>query len=265
MANPFPKKDTTTMLEQIMNKEREYYGYGVPFTPVCTEEIDYIEKAKQVNEICQVVSFSYQMECASMFVFTKNALKNADVMEKYYDYIRNNDWATLNIVKFIGFDMHDLDIDARQKYYEFMSEIAEIKEKYDKKIFMLLEGGNQGYLSMQVMDIVSHSLTGVDGDSEGYGKYSVGNWYDDKLMFTRPPHLAFKFVNRDHCGICKTITENDFHDTILRTKRRKHLLYDLDKRALGLCDAVKTKTVKQHMMQILGNSEFAGFKEYLLN
>ena len=259
------KKDTSLMLEQIMNREREYFGYGVPFIPVCTEEIEYIEKAKQTNEACQTISFTYEMECASMFIFTKSALKSDNVMAKYYDYIRRNTWATLNIVKFIGFDMHDLDMDARQKYFEFMSEIAEIKEEHDKKIFMLLEGGNQGYLSMQVMDIVSHSLTGIDGDSEGFGKYSVGNWYDEKLQITRPPHLAYKFVNKDHCDVCQTITKDDFSDSILRTKRRKHLLYDLDKRASELCNAVQTKTVKLHMMKVLGNSEFAGFKEYLLN
>lgn len=264
-AKLITKKDASTMLTQIMNKEFEYFGYGVPFGPVCNEEIEYFERAKQANEASQAISFARGYECSTMFVFTKNGLKSDEVRTRYCDYVRNNSWATLNIVKFIGFDMHDLDLDARQKYFELMTEIAEIKEKNPKKIFMLLEGGHQGFLSLQVFDIVSHSLTGIDEDHDGFGKYSVGNWYDEKLMITRPPHLAFKFVNKDHCEICQTITKDDFSNPDLRMKRRKHMLYDLDKRAFGICEAVKSKTVKPHMMKILGNSEFAGFKEYLLN
>lgn len=96
-------------------------------------------------------------------------------------------------------------------------------------------------------------------------KYSVGNWYDERLKITRPPHLAFRLVNKNHCPTCQTITERDFSDTSLRIKRRKHLLYYFDIRASGICNAIKGKRVKAHMMNVLGNSEFAGFKEYLLN
>jgi hypothetical protein len=259
------KTESTRMLEQILNKERKYYGYGVPFVPVCSEEYDYFEMAKKTNEISQAIAFSIDMECATNFVFTKNALKSDEVTANYFDYIRENKWATLNIVKFIGFDMHELDLEARHKYFQFMSEIAEIKESNPKKAFMLLEGGYHGYLSMQVFDIVSHSLTGVDEDSTGFGKYSVGNWYDEKLMITRPPHLAYKFVNRSHCPVCHSIAERDFSDPTLRVKRRKHILYDFDKRASAISDAVKAKAVKLHMMRVLVNSEFSGFKEYLLN
>jgi hypothetical protein len=259
------RREASRMHEQILNIERKYYGYGVPLVPVCTEEPEYIEKAKQTNEASQAIADPIDIQCATNFVFTKNAIKSTEITSRYFDYIRDNKWATLNIIKNIGFDMHDLDMEARQRYFEFMSEIAEIQEERPKKIFMLLEGGHQGYLSMQVFDIVSHSLTGVDEDDTGFGTYSVGNWYDHKLMVTRPPHLAFNCVDKNHCSVCQTITKKDFFDPILRIKRRKHMLYDFDKRASGICDAVKTKTVKRHMMHVLGNSEFAGFKEYLLN
>lgn len=261
--NRSDQQEMSVMLRQIMNKEFKYFGYGVPFTPVITD-MDYMNRSIQINESCQAIAYSQDMECASMFVISKRALKDDDIMGEYYDYVRKNTWATLNIVKFIGLDLHQLDLRARRKYFEFMSEIAEIKERNDKKIFMLLEGGNQGYLSNQVFDIVSHSLTGFDMDID-YGESSFGYWWDETLQIPRPAEESFPLVNRNHCDVCSSITQDDFFNYIINEKRRIHRLHDLNQKATDIFNAIQSKNLGLHMRRVLANSEFSSFQEYLLN
>ena len=260
--NKTGEREMSKMLVQIMNKEFHYFGYGVPFTPVVTDKA-YMERAIKNNEACQAIAYTQDRECSTMFVLHKNALKDDTIMKMYYDYVRNNN-STLNIIKFFDLDLHDLDLRARKKYREFLSEIAEIKENNKKKVFMLLEAGHQGYLSMEVFDIVSHSMTGFDNDID-FGKKSLGYWWDERLMIPRPAEESFPIVDRDHCDVCYSIKEPDFYNNSINEKRRIHRLYDLDLVASRLCDSVKSQNTAFHMKQSLGNSEFSSFQEYLIN
>ena len=129
---------------------------------------------------------------------------------------------------------------------------------------MLLQGGHQGYLSTQVFDIVSHSLTGFDEEIT-YGESPFGYWWDETLQIPRPAEESFHLVDRSHCYICSSITQDEFFDYIINEYRRIHRLYDLNSKAKGIYDAIASKNLGLHMRRVLANSEFSSFQEYLLN
>lgn len=252
------------MLGEIMKIIVTRFDYGVSVCPMI-KTVEEFDAAKDINEKCQAIAYHADKECASYFLFHKNALKNQEIMSRYFDYIRNNKWATLNIVNFDELDLHcPPDYRARTAFKNFKEEIADIKENYPKKAFMLLQAGNQWFISLEVFDVISSSMTGFDKDID-YGQNKLGYWFDEVKMLPRPIEDAPSLIQREHCPVCNRVTPSDFQDDMINTYRRQHRVFDMDKRANEFCYNIRAKNVGTYMRARLTPSEFSAFQDWILS
>ncbi|MGI0092301.1 MAG: hypothetical protein ACREBS_11390, partial [Nitrososphaerales archaeon] len=253
------------MISDVMRLQMENFEYCVSACPTLTS-FDQTVHAEDINDKCQAIAYLADKECASYFQFDRKCLKQEDTMARYFEYVRKNSWATLNVLRFPKLDLHyPIDYRARDAFKHFKEEVAEIKKEFPKKAFMLLEGGNQTFLASEVFDIVSTSLTGIESEGRGYGHKYQGYWWDEVKMHTRDPSDVLQIINRDHCNVCYAMTEDIFHSKAYNSRRRQHRLNDLDKRFHGTNQSIRSKNIGVYMRRELAPTEFSTFKEMILS
>ena len=248
------------MLNALMKMQLSYFPYGVPACPMTLDIADF-QHAKDVNDVCQAIAYTKGFGCSSYFLLHKIALKNPAVINSYFDYVSKSSWATLNVVNFFELDLHcPPDIRARRAFGDFKRRMAEIKEEHPEKEFVLFGAGNQMFTALETFDIVSTSMTGYDR-MIGFGKSGFGNWFNERLML--PVDIEDRpQIDRNHCPTCYSIAGSDFRDpAIYNNKRKQHRVFDMDKKAREMRDALKSKSVGVYMRQQLSVSEFSGYIE----
>lgn len=190
-------------------------GYGadilLPPVPLITSE-KLLDISIRINEIFREIS-RQRAESATYFMFQSSALKSETLIEKIKQYITEEDKSDLTILKFKNLDVEKRGaLFERQTYKDLMRDLAFVKQTNLKRVFMLLESGHQAFPSaVSAFDIVSTSLTGLDGDSK-YGKDPYGMWYDPQKMVHRPFEDVIRIFrnNGGHlpcpCQVCRQIT-----------------------------------------------------------
>jgi len=204
------------MLSDIIKKELSYFSEAVPATPLAYE-IDFQVACEDINDKCQAFAYNEGRRCTSYYVYNKDALKNKEIMNRYFDYVTKNKWAQVNLVNFFEMDFHSPpDKRARTEFADFAKRVTEVREDYPEKQFILVGAGNQSFVAL-----VSTGTTGIDKMAmfTPKNKIRLPYWWDEHLMFACPPEDRPK-INPVHCPTCAKMTPEDFTDAAVLKKEK---------------------------------------------
>ncbi|GEM_PF-6410063 len=255
------RKDRDRMLTDLTKYQLQHFRISLPGVHI-VETMDDLKSCLEINDFCQTLAYQAEKERVTYLLFHRKAIKDSDIMDKAIEYLRENKQSKLNVIKFKDLDLHcPVDYKARTAFRRFLADINSIKEEQKDRAFMMLEAGTQYYVSMQVFDIVSTTLTGFDRDITG-GKREEGKkyyplWYDEAKMWPRPTDDAPK-PHPEHCHVCaETQSFDNLDDDTVARRKRLHRLNDLSKDAKTLCEAVTAKDAALIMKQRVAFAEFS--------
>ena len=257
------RSDTQTknkILTDLTRYQLQHFRVAVPISHLI-QTLDDVKNNININEYCQGLAYQAGKECATYLLFHKNAIVDDEVMEKAFEYLRNNKQPNLVIMKFYDLDLHcPVNYKRRVAFRNILADVNSIKESRPDTAFMLLDGGTQYYVATQSFDIVSTTLTGFDSDITGgrrkKGKIYSPLWYDEHKMWPRPTDDT-PTPNPEHCYVCSRTPNFDLDASTLAKRRRIHRLNDLNQDANAICDAVTTKDVSLLMSQRVARAEFS--------
>lgn len=264
-------KRREAMIGRILDYERKYFDYDNPPANF-VDSNEMFEYAVQINETSQAIAYSNERECATSFTLHSSVLLNDDLMEKISEYLEN-DKTKLTILKFKELDLRGkVDYTMRDNFKTLLSKISEIKSDKQNKAFMVLEAGNQYAVCLPVFDLVSRSLTMIDGDV-GFGRNNGrGQFWDSTKNFPRRAKEMEQVFDNDPEGFRQT---NEVGNAIIDLKklkttqynkvRRQYFLASLNQQAVGMKKHTIDGTSEIYLNQILRNSELAPLRDLILN
>jgi hypothetical protein len=254
------KRDS--MLSDVINKELSYFPYAVAACPLA-DELDFQIACEDMNDKCQAFAYAQGRRCATNFVYNKDALKNKEMMNRYFNYVSKNKWAQLNLVNFFELDLHSPpDKRARMEFANFKRRITEVKEEFPEKQFILVGAGYQWFVSLESFDFVSTSTTGIDklAPFSRNREPKIPYWFDENLMYAVPAEDRPE-INPKHCHSCAKLTPADFNNSeTVKRERKPHRIFDLNLKALGAREAVNSKNIGLYLRKFLQASEFSGYQ-----
>jgi hypothetical protein len=261
-------KELNKMIGEFMDIEQKYYDYQVHPSPLITDE-DLFETSTEVNRLSRAISEARDRECATYLLFHSDVLHDLSLLEKALEYMEKND-NTLTILKFKNLDLTTLkDFEGRENYKNILARLVDIKNSNQDRAFMLLEAGNQFWVSWQAFDCVSSSLTGIDSDVH-FGKNHFGLWWDPTELVPRN-HSDFvrKYNNEGtgfgmHCPACSSIIGGLPDSKEYHVYRREHRLHDMDQKADTISRAISERTTEVVFGKVLQNSSLANLHNILL-
>jgi hypothetical protein len=260
-------KKRNVLLGKIMALEHVNFEYGTAACPRIDANDVQQTAAEDINDVCQAISYGLGKKCATYFLYTKNALKERSIMNRYFDYIEKQK-TRLHIINFTELDLHDQpDKRARLEFKRFMQRIVEIQDdtpKGQKPQFMLLGAGNQYFIALQAFDFVSSAPTRVDKIIDWSIKRAQGYWFDETYMYPFAPEDGVT-IDRAHCPRCAVMRPGDFKDPRYNIWRREHGTHDMNNRSLGFRNAIKSNSLGAYLRQNLAASEFSGFQMMILS
>lgn len=262
------RRDRSDMLTDLTRYQLQHFRMAIPGAHLIETPND-VRNNIEINEYCQGLAYQAKKDSATYLPFHRKAIKKDEVMGASLDYLRKNKQSKLNIIKFKDLDLHcPVDYKARKAFKHFLAEINDIKEEQPDRAFMLLEAGTQYYVSMQVFDIVSTSLTGFDRDVTGghreEGIRYAPLWYDENKMWPRPTDDTPK-PDPEHCYVCAETQHFNFNDSTIARKRRIHRLNDLNKDAKAIREAVSAKDGARVMRTRVAFAEFSYARDLILS
>lgn len=264
------RMERNKMVEQLVRYQLNYYSFPTPICPQ-VETVEELEIAIELNEVCQALAYANQRDCMSYILFDPAAIKNKELTAKYWEYVRSNHTTKLDGVKFKDLNLHcPVDERARRGFLQFMKDTIKLKAEHKDIAMMLFDGGVQTYVSMQVFDIVSTSMTGSDEDVSGGGNRKKGEpirlrWWNQNKMWSNLADGEAPLPDPNHCPYCKITPSFDIDFKVLNRHRRGHRLHDLNKDARDLWYAVPAKNVGVVMRRRLQRAEFSYAYDLILS
>ncbi len=260
-------KKRNELLGKIMALEHVNFPYGTAACPLTDADDVQQTAAEDINDVCQGISYGLGKKCATYFLYTKRALKERKIMERYFDYIERQK-TRLHIVNFSELDLHDKpDKRARTQFKWFMQRVTEIQNeapKGQKPQFMLWGAGCQYFVALQAFDFVSSAPTRVDKIIDWSIKRTYGYWFDHNMMWAFPPEDGIS-IDKTHCPRCAVMRPGDYVNPKYNLWRREHGIHDMSNRSLGMRDAIKSNSVGAYLRQNLSPSELGGFMTMILS
>lgn len=261
-------KSLNQMIGQFMDIEQKYYNYQVPPSPLITDS-SLFEIAIEVNRLSRAISDARDRECATYLPFHMDTIHDPDFIEQAMEYIEKND-NTLTILKFKNLDLTGLkEFEGREIYKRILGRIVDIKNSNPERVFMLLEAGNQFWVSWQAFDCISGSLTGIDADVH-YGKDHFGLWWDPVQLVSRRYSDFVRKFNAEgvkfsiHCPACSSIAGGLPDSKQYHVYRREHRLHDMDLKADVIARAISDRSTEAIFQKILYNSSLSNLHDCLL-
>lgn len=263
------RKERNAMAEQIMLYQLKYFHTGTPVTPL-VETLEELKVAIELNEVCQAISYANNKDCVSYIPFHRFAVKNRELISRYIQYLRDNKTSKLDAMKFRDLDLHcPVDYKARRGFKHFLEEMAGLRADQPDRGSMLLDGGTQYYVAMQVFDIVSTSMTGFDGDVDGGGRKKgeemTMSWWNEMKMWPIPADEEAPKPNPGHCEFCQGTPDFDVEPALLNRRRRGHKLSDLNNDASDMAQAIESKKVGVVMRKRIAFAEFSYANDLILS
>ncbi len=205
---------------------------------------------------------------ATYIILSPEVFSDLNLLDKVIDYIQRVQ------TKFIVCKFKNLELDGRNKKDErtnlkhLLEEIIKIKHKYkDDRVFVLLEANVQAYLAgLAGFDIVSTSMTGLDGDRPfKRGKKNAINGYFDKkdLTFRNEKHILEVLANggfRHRDCICDMVTDYEVAHRDWFSIRREHYIKCMNELFAEIWDMIDSLRV-ENCKKLLANSSISNLKQ----
>ena len=259
-------KKRNSLLGKIMALENVNFEYLVPACPRTDADDDHQTAAEDINDVCQGISYGLRKKCASYFLYTKEALKDRKIMDRYFGYIQRTR-TKLNILNFDGLDLYyPPDKPAWRAFKNFMQRIVEVQDEASegqKPQFVLWGAGHQFFIALQAFDFVSSTPTRMDTMISWSKGRTQGYWYDQTLMHAFPPEDGMA-LDRGHCPECRLMRPSDFKDPTYNQRRRRHGIHDMDNVSLGHRNAIKSNGVGAYLRKHLSASMLSAFQSMIL-
>jgi len=264
-------KKREAMIGRILDYERKYFDYDSPPANF-VDSNEMFEYAIQINETSQAIAYSNERECATSFTLHSSILLDDDLMGKLLEYLQK-DKTKLTILKFKELDLRaKVDYTMRDNFKSLLSTISEIKSAKKNKAFMLLEAGNQYAVCLPVFDLVSRSLTMIDGDV-GFGRNGGrGQFWDTTKNYPRRAKEMEQVFDNDPEGFRQTnevgsgiFDLKKLKNSIYNKVRRQYFLASLNQQAIEMKKHTLDGTSEIYLNQILRNSELAPLRDLILN
>ena len=259
------------MIGRILDYQRKYFDYDNPPANF-VDSSEMFEYAKQINETSQAIAYSNERECATSFTLHSSVLRNEDLFDKILEFLKRDE-NKLTILKFKELDLRaKVDYTMRDSFKRLLQTISEIKLDNKKKAFMILEAGNQYIVCLPVFDMVSRSLTMIDGDV-GFGRNSGrGQFWDINKNYPRRAKEMEQVFDNDPEGFRHTneigneiIDLKELKNTEYNKIRRQYFLACINKQAIDMKKHTVDGTSEIYLNQILGNSELAPLRDLIIN
>lgn len=261
-------KPLNQMIGEFLDIEQRYYDLSVPPSPLITDT-ELFETSMEVNRLSRAISEARDRECATYLPFHMDTMRDAGLIEQAMDYIEKDD-NTMTILKFKNLDLTGLkEFEARENYKNVLARIVDMKNSNPQRVFMLLEAGNQFWISWQAFDCVSGSLTGIDSDVH-FGKNHFGLWWDPVQLVARNYSDFVRKHNTEgvkfgiHCPACSSIVNRLPDSKEYHVYRREHRLHDLDQKADIIARAITDRSSEAVFEKILYNSSLSNLHDCLL-
>lgn len=262
-------KALNQMIGEFLDLEQRYYDLSVPPSPLITNP-ELFETSMEVNRLSRAISEARDRECATYLPFHMDVMHDAQLIERALDYIEKDD-NTLTILKFKNLDLTGLkEFEGRENYRNILARIVDIKTSNPERAFMLLEAGNQFWVSWQAFDCVSGSLTGIDTDVH-FGKNHFGLWWDPVQLVARSYSDYVRKYNTEgvkfgmHCPACSSIVGRLPDSREYHIYRREHRLHDLDQKADTVARSIADRSSEAVFEKVLYNSSLSNLHDCLLN
>ena len=264
-------KRREAMIGRILDYQRKYFDYDNPPTNF-VDSFEMFKYAKRINETSQAIAYSNERECATSFTFHSSVLLNENLFNKILEFLEN-DKNKLTILKFKDLDLRTkVDYTMRDNFKRLLQKISEIKLGNKNKAFMMLEAGNQYAVCLPVFDMISRSLSMIDGDisfgrNNGRGQF----WDTDKNYPRRANEMEQVFDNnperfRHTNEIGNEIIDlKELNNTEYNKVRRQYFLACINKQAIDMKKHTVDGTSEIYLNQILGNSELAPLRDLIIN
>ena len=264
-------KRREAMIGRILDYQRKYFDYDNPPANF-VDSFEMFEYAKQINETSQAIAYSNERECATSFTLHSSVLLNENLFDKILEFLEK-DRNKLTILKFKELDLRaKVDYTMRDNFKRLLQKTSEIKLDNKNKAFMMLEAGNQYAVCLPVFDMVSRSLTMIDGDvsfgrNNGRGQF----WDTDKNYPRRAKEMEqvfdnnperFRQTNEIGNGV---IYLKELKNTEYNKVRRQYFLACLNKQAIEMKKHTVEGTSEIYLNQILRNSELAPLRDLIIN
>ncbi len=266
-------KRREAMIGRILDYERKYFDYDNPPANF-VDSLEMLEYAQKINKTSQAIAYSNERECATSFTLHASVLLSDEIMEKLFGYMEKDD-TKLTILKFKELDLRGkVDYTMRDNFKNLFLKISEIKQdkKKKNKAFMILEAGNQYAVCMPVFDIVSRSLSMIDGDIHfGRNKGRGIFWNYEKNYPMKAKEIEQVFDNDPEAFRKSTEVASDIIDlkklntSDYNKKRRQYFLSCLNHQAIHLKRHTDKGTSEVYLNQILRNSELSPLRDLILN
>jgi len=264
-------KRREAVIGRILDYQRKYFDYDNPPANF-VNSFEMFEYAKQINETSQAISYSNERECATSFTFHSSVLLNEDLFGKILEFL-DKDKTKLTILKFKELDLRaEVDYTMRDNFTHLLQKISEIKVDNKNKAFMIMEAGNQYAVCLPVFDMVSRSLTMIDGDV-GFGRNGDRGqfWDTDKNYPRRAKEMEQVFDNdperfRHTNEVGYSIIDlKALKNTEYNKVRRQYFLACLNKQAIEMKKHTIDGTTEIYLNQILRNSELSPLRDLIIN
>jgi len=264
-------KRREAMIGRILDYERKYFDYDNPPANFVNSH-EMFKFAIQINETSQAIAYSNERECATSFTLHSSVLLDDDLIEKILQYLEK-DKTKLTILKFKELDLRaKVDYTMRDNFKKILGKISEIKQDKKNKAFMLLEAGNQYAVCLPIFDLISRSLSMIDGDI-GYGRNGGrGQFWDSTKNYPRRANEMEQVFENDPERFRQTnevghgiVSLKNLKITPYNKIRRQYFLASLNQQAVEMKRHTIDGTSEIYLNQILRNSELSPLRDLILN
>lgn len=264
-------KRREAMIGRLLDYQRKYFDYDNPPANF-VDSLEMFEFAERINETSQAISYSNERECATSFTLHSSVLLNDEIMERLFKYMEK-DRNKLTILKFKELDLRaKVDYTMRDNFKKLLFTISDIKKENKNKAFMMLEAGNQYAVCMPVFDLVSRSLSMIDGDINFGKNKGRGQFWDHSKNYPRRAKEIEQVFDNDPEGFRKSnVVASDIIDlkkldnTTYNKLRRQYFISCLNDQAMNLKKHTEKGTSEIYLNQMLRNSELAPLRDLIIN
>jgi len=269
-----PDKATTltAIIRDTLNRESKLRAdIGLACVPVIDSE-KMLEYTERINRYALAIwpKDEPKDNCATYMILAPEIFSDTALVEKIINYISQVQ------TKFIVIKFKNLELDGRSKVEEtemlkhLLDAIIKIKhEKKEDKIFVALEANIQMYpLALAGFDIISTSMTGMDGDFpfRRTNKNAINGYFDKTNLIFRPDkYVRKKLANggfkHPDC-ICEKAKDYESAHLDWYDIRREHYVRCVNELYTEIWRFIDQRKIELGK-QILSNSRIRNLKEAL--
>lgn len=271
MQNKNMRKLRAIIEETIESEFRLGADIGMAPVPVI-DSLRMLEITKLVNQIALLHWPEDQRDTAATYIIlAPEVFSDPDLMKRIIEYIQAAE------TKFIVIKFKNLELDQRNKADEtlrmkdLLKAISEVKQKHkEEKVFVALEAGVQNYLfAVGGFDIVSTSMTGMDGDYafKRGDKTAINGYYDIANLIFRNDRwvrmILAQGIGFPHEG-CVCSRAKDYASAKLDWPdiRREHYVRRMDELCADVWVQIGKQTIEECKARI-SRSRLANLKQAL--